>query len=386
MTKRHRKFLQGILGALALLVFSATGVTSSSGSAHMVKKDPFGKTRDGQSVDLYTLTNALGMEVRAMTYGGIIVSIKAPDRTGKLDDVTLGFDSLDGYLAGHPYFGAIIGRYGNRIGQARFSLDGVEYKLAVNNGPNALHGGLKGFDKVVWQAESFDKKDSAGVVFSYTSPDGEEGYPGNLNVKVTYTLTDKNELILDYHATTDKATPVNLTNHTYFNLAGPGLRDILGHDIMINADSITPIDSTLIPTGEIRSVAGTPFDFRRPTPIGQRIDADDEQIKFGGGYDHNFVLNRKGDGLSLAARVREASTGRILEVYTTEPGVQFYTGNFLDGTKIGKGGHVYKRRFGFCLETQHFPDSPNKPSFPSTILRPGKSYTSRTMYKFLVER
>jgi aldose 1-epimerase len=386
MTKRHRNFLQGILGTLALLVFSAASVTSSRGSAHMVKKDPFGKTRDGQTVDLYTLTNARGMEVRAMTYGGIIVSIKVPDRTGKLDDVTLGFDSLDAYLAGHPYFGAIIGRYGNRIGQARFSLDGVEYKLAVNNGPNALHGGLKGFDKVVWQAESLDKKDSVGVVFSYTSPDGEEGYPGNLNVKVTYTLTDKNELILDYHATTDKATPVNLTNHTYFNLAGPGLRDILGHDIMINADSITPIDSTLIPTGEIRSVAGTPFDFHRLTPIGQRIEADDEQIKFGGGYDHNFVLNRKGDGLSLAARVREASTGRILEVYTTEPGVQFYTGNFLDGTKIGKEGHVYKRRFGFCLEAQHFPDSPNKPNFPSTILRPGKSYTSRTMYKFLVER
>ena len=386
MTKRYRNSLQGILGALALLVFSATGVTSSSGSAHMVKKDPFGKTRDGQTVDLYTLTNALGMEVRAMTYGGIIVSINVPDRSGKPGDVTLGFDSLDGYLAGNPYFGALIGRYGNRIGQARFSLDGVEYKLAVNNGPNALHGGLKGFDKVVWQAESFDKKDSVGVVFRYVSPDGEEGYPGNLNVKVTYTLTDKNELVLDYHATTDKATPVNLTNHTYFNLAGPGLRDILGHDIMINADSITPVDSTLIPTGEIRSVAGTPFDLRRPTAIGQRIEADDEQIKFGGGYDHNFVLNRKGDGLSLAARVREASTGRILEVYTTEPGVQFYTGNFLDGTKIGKGGHVYKRRFGFCLETQHFPDSPNKPNFPSTILRPGKSYSSRTMYKFLVER
>jgi len=382
--KRWRNFRQGIVGALALLAFSAVGVTS--GSAHMVKKDLFGKTRDGQAVELYTLTNALGMEVRAMTYGGIIVSIKVPDRTGKADDIALGFDSLEGYLAGHPYFGALIGRYGNRIGQARFSLDGVEYKLAVNNGPNGLHGGLKGFDKVVWQAESFDKKDSVGVIFSYTSADGEEGYPGNLKVQVTYTLTDKNELIFDYHATTDKATPVNLTNHTYFNLAGAGRRDVLGHDIMINADSTTPVDATLIPTGEIRSVTGTPFDFREATPIGQRIEADDEQIKFGGGYDHNFVLNRKGDGLSLAARVREASTGRVLEAYTTEPGVQFYTGNFLDGTKTGKGGHAYKRRFGFCLETQHFPDSPNKPGFPSTILRPGKIYASRTMYKFLVEK
>jgi len=352
----------------------------------MIKKEPFGKTREGQAVDLYTFTNAQGVEVRAMTYGGIIVSLKVPDRSGKLDDVTLGFDSLEGYLAGHPYFGAIIGRYGNRIGHAKFTLDGVEYKLAANNGPNHLHGGLKGFDKVVWQAEPFDKKDSVGVMFSYASPDGEEGYPANLGVKVTSTLTDKNELAFDYHATTDKATPVNLTNHTYFNLAGPGLRDILGHDLMINADYITPVDSTLIPTGNITSVAGTPFDFRQPTPIGARIDADDEQIKYGPGYDHNFVLNQKGEGLSLAARVHEPTTGRVMEVYTTEPGIQFYSGNFLDGTLTGKGGHVYKRRFGFCLETQHFPDSPNKPSFPSTILRPGKTYTSRTVYKFLVEK
>jgi len=352
----------------------------------MVKKESFGKTREGQPVDLYTLSNTHGIEVRAMTYGGIIVSLKVPDRNGKLDDIVLGFDSLDGYLAGHPYFGAIIGRYGNRIGKARFTLDGVEYKLAANNGPNSLHGGVKGFDKVVWSAEPIEKSDSSGVVFTYMSKDGEEGYPGNLSAKVTYTLTDKNELVFDYRATTDKATPVNLTNHTYFNLAGQGTRDILGHDMMLNADNITPVDSTLIPTGEIKSVDGTPFDFRKLTPIGARIDQDDQQLQYGPGYDHNYVLNRKGEGLSLAARVREAATGRVMEVYTTEPGIQFYAGNFLDGTLTGKGGRVYKRRYGFCLETQHFPDSPNKPGFPSTILRPGKTYTSRTTYKFLVEK
>ncbi len=352
----------------------------------MIKKEPFGKTKDGQAVDLYTFSNAQGMEVRAMTYGGIILSVKVPDRNGKLDDVTLGFDSLEPYLAGHPYFGAIIGRYGNRIGKARFKLDGKEYKLAANNGPNSLHGGVKGFDKVVWSAEPFDKPEGVGVVFTYTSPDGEEGFPGTLQTKVTYTLNDKNELIFDYYATTDKPTPVNLTNHTYFNLAGPGTRDILDHVMMIHADNTTPVDSTLIPTGEIKSVEGTPFDFRKPTPIGARIDADDQQIKYGPGYDHNFVLNRPGPGLSLAARVSEPSTGRVMEVRTTEPGIQFYSGNFLDGTLTGKGGHVYKRRFGFCLETQHFPDSPNKPLFPSTILRPGETYTSQTVYAFSVEK
>ena len=352
----------------------------------MIKKEPFGKTKDGQAVDLYTFSNASGMEVRAMTYGGIILSIKVPDRNGKFDDVTLGFDSLEPYLANSTYFGALIGRYGNRIGKARFKLDGKEYKLAVNNGPNALHGGLKGFDKVIWQAESFDKPEGVGVVFRYTSPDGEEGYPGTLQVLVTYTLTDKNELTLDYHATTDKATPVNLTNHAYFNLAGPGVRDILDHQMMINADNTTPVDITLIPTGEIKSVEGTPFDFRKPTAIGARIDANDQQIKYGPGYDHNFVLNRKGEGLSLAARVVEPTTGRVMEVSTTEPAVQFYTGNFLDGTLTGKGGHVYKRRYAFCLETQHFPDSPNKPSFPSTIVKPGETYTSKTVYAFSVEK
>ncbi len=348
----------------------------------MLKQEVFGKTREGQAVELYTFSNAQGMEVRAMTYGGIILSLKTPDRTGKLDDVTLGFDTLDPYLATHPYFGALIGRYGNRIAKGKFKVDGKEYKLAVNNGPNSLHGGLKGFDKVVWQAESFDKPEGVGVVFRYTSADGEEGYPGTLQTKVTYTLTDKNELIFDYHATTDKATPVNLTNHAYFNLAGAGTRDVLDHQMMINADHFTPVDSTLIPTGELKSVEGTPFDFRKPTAIGARIEAKDQQIKYGPGYDHNYALNKQGAGLTLAARVSEPTSGRVMEVSTTEPGVQFYTGNFLDGTLTGKGGHVYKRRFGFCLETQHYPDSPNQPNFPSSILKPGETYTSRTVYAF----
>lgn len=352
----------------------------------MIKKEVFGKTNDGQVVDLYTFSNANGMEVRAMNYGGIILSIKVPDRAGKFDDVTLGFDSLEPYLAKSTYFGALIGRYGNRIGKARFNLDGKEYKLAANNGPNALHGGLKGFDQVVWQAESFDKPEGVGVVLGYTSADGEEGYPGTLQVQVTYTLTDKNELSLDYHATTDKATPINLTNHAYFNLAGPGVRDILDHQMMINADSITPADFTLLPTGEIKKVEGTPFDFRKPTAIGARIDANDQQIKYGPGYDHNYVINHAGPGLALAARVVEPTTGRVMEVLTTEPGMQFYTGNFLDGTLTGKGGQVYKRRYAFCLETQHFPDSPNRPNFPSTILKPGETYTSKTVYAFSVEK
>ena len=351
----------------------------------MVTKAAFGTTRDGKSVDLYTLTNAHGIEVHAITYGGIIISLRVPDKGGQFDDVVLGYDSLDGYLTVSPYFGAIIGRYGNRIAKGKFTLDGKAYALATNDGPNHLHGGVKGFDKVVWQTESFEGKDGVGVVFTYTSPDGEEGYPGNLAAKVTYTLTDQNELIFDYQATTDKATPLNLTQHTYFNLAGDGKRDILGHELTLSSDHFTPIDKTLIPTGEIRSVQGTPFDFTKPTAVGARINEPDEQLMFGRGYDHNFVLIRKGEGLSLAARVYEPTTGRVMEAYTTEPGVQFYSGNFLDGTITGKQGHVYKQRYGFCLETQHFPDSPNKPSFPSTILRPGQTYHSRTVYKFSVE-
>ena len=349
----------------------------------MGEKEAYGTTSEGEAVDLYTLSNANGIEVRAITYGGIIVSLKVPDNNGRLDDIVMGHDTLEGYVTKSGYFGAIVGRYGNRIANGKFTVDGVEYKLAVNNGPNHLHGGLKGFDKVVWQAESFENPDGAGVVLSYTSKDGEEGYPGNLTAKITYTLTAQNELVVDYHATTDKATPLNLTQHTYFNLAGDGNGDILGHDVLLNASHFTPVDKTMIPTGEVRSVARTPMDFTKPTAIGARIDQEDEQLRFGRGYDHNLVINQEeGEGPSLVARVYEPTTGRVMEVFSTEPGVQFYSGNFLDGSVTGKSGHVYERRTGFCLETQHYPDSPNKPDFPSSILRPGETYDSRTIFKF----
>ncbi|RMH69490.1 MAG: galactose mutarotase [Bacteroidetes bacterium] len=359
---------------------------SSQPPTTMLKQTPFGTTADGEAVTMYTLTRAGGMEVRLLNYGGIITSLKVPDRNGRLEDVVLGFDTLAPYLERHPYFGAIIGRYGNRIAGGQFTLDGTTYTLAQNDGPNHLHGGLRGFDRVVWQAEPFEEPGRVGVVLTYTSPDGEEGYPGTLQAKVTYTLTDDDELIVDYEATTDKATPVNLTQHTYFNLAGHGSGDVLDHELTIHADHYLPVDSTLIPTGERRPVAGTPFDFRRPTPIGARIEADDPQLHWGpGGYDHTFVLNRTGDGLEPAARVYEPTSGRVLEVRTTEPGVQFYSGNFLDGSLVGKGGAVYARHAGFCLETQHFPNSPNQPDFPSTILRPGETYSSRTVFAFSVQ-
>lgn len=347
-------------------------------SASMRKTD-FGKTSDGTAVDLYVLTNAKGVTAKVMTYGAILTELHVPDRDGKPDDVVLGFDDLGGYLAGHPYFGATVGRVANRIARGRFTLDGKEYRLAVNNGPNALHGGRKGFDKVVWEAEPAEAKDGVAVRFRYRSPDGEEGYPGNLSAAVTYTLTDDNALRLDYTATTDKPTPVNLTNHSYFNLAGPRAGDILGHELMLAADKYTPVDDTLIPTGEVRPVRGTPLDFTTPTTIGSRID----QLKGEpGGYDHNFVLRGGGKQPALAARVREPKTGRVLEMFTTEPGVQFYTGNFLDGTVKGKGGVVYGKHAGFCLEAQHYPDSVNHPDFPSTILKPGQTYTQTTVYQF----
>ena len=368
---------------LAIVSLSAACARGGGG----VAREPFGTTHRGEAVSVYTLKNAHGIELRVLDYGGIILSLQVPDRSGRLDDVVLGFDSLGDYERGSPYFGALIGRYGNRIARGRLTLDGRTYTLATNNGPNHLHGGVRGFDKVVWTAAPFERGDSVGLVLNYTSSDGEEGYPGTLRATVTYTLTKANQLIFDYHATTDRATPVNLTQHSYFNLAGDGKGDILGHVVTLNADRFTPVDSTLIPTGEIRSVAGTPFDFRTPTAIGARIDRDDEQLRYGRGYDHNFVLNKgaTGNEPTLAARVYEPTSGRVMEVATTEPGLQFYSGNFLDGTLQGKRGVVYRHRYGFAMETQHFPDSPNKPAFPSTILRPGEEYRSRTIYRFGVQ-
>jgi aldose 1-epimerase len=351
-----------------------------------VTRELFGFLPSEDSVHVYTLTNSGGMEVRVIEYGGIILSLKTPDRRGSVADIVLGHDSLAGYLRASPYFGAIVGRYANRIARGRFTLDGRTYRLATNNGSNHLHGGITGFDKALWAAEPFQSDSGVGVLFTHTSGDGEEGYPGTLSVRVRYLLTDSNQLILDYHATTDKPTPVNLTQHSYFNLAGHAAGDILRHVLMINASHYTPVDSTLIPIGDIAPVEGTPLDFRAPTPIGARIAQRHEQLRRGGGYDHNFVLDRDGPGLAHAARVVEPSSGRTLDVYTTEPGVQFYSGNFLDSTISGKGGYVYPRRGGFCLETQHFPDSPNQPSFPSTILRPGEEYRSRTVWRFGVER
>ena len=377
-----RLFWITITGALLMSTLTVGGVRAKSGST---TKSPWGKTPDGEQVDLYTLTNKNGVEAAITTYGGAVVSLKVPDRNGKLGDVVLGFDSIDGYVEGKSYFGAIVGRYGNRIGHAQFTLDGKTYTLAKNNGENSLHGGTKGFNKVVWKAREIPAKDGQALELTYLSKDGEEGFPGNLKVRVVYTLTDSNELKIEYSATTDKKTVVNLTNHSYFNLAGvgPGMGDILGHALMIEADKFTPVDSGLIPTGELRDVAGTPFDFRQPTAIGARINSDDEQIKLGGGYDHNFVLRRKpGDPISLAARAEEPKTGRVMEVWTTEPGVQFYTGNFLDGSAHGKGGVAYTKRSAFCLETQHFPDSPNQPKFPSVVLNPGERYHTTTIYKF----
>ena len=371
--------IRGCACALLVVIFGAIGVTGQSRRG--VTHAPFGKTTDGTPVEIYTLTNANGVELKAISYGCIITSLEVPDRTGNMADIVLGYDSLDGYLKDSPYFGAVVGRYGNRIAKGQFTLNGKTYKLATNNGPNHLHGGNTGFDKVVWKAAEKHSADGVGVVFSRVSPDGEEGYPGNLQVTVTYTLTDKNELVVDYHAGTDKATPVNLTQHSYFNLAADD-GDILGHQLTIDADRYTPVDDTLIPTGELASVGGTPFDFRKPAAIGARIDADNAQLKNGKGYDHNWVLNRNGSGLQHAVRVLEPKSGRVIDIATTEPGVQFYSGNFLDGTLKGKGGRVYKHRSGFCLETQHFPDSPNHPNFPSTILQPGQTYSSRTVFTF----
>ncbi len=343
---------------------------------------PFGSLPDGREATLYTLNSPAGMMMAVTDYGGIITSLTAPDRDGILEDIVLGYDNLNAYLEETPYFGAIIGRYGNRIAGGSFSLDGETYELAVNNGENHLHGGLKGFDKVLWDAEPFSDGEDRGIVFRYVSRDDEEGYPGNLTVEVTYRLTSDDRVVFTYEATTDAATPVNLTQHSYFNLAGPSSSSILDHQLTLSADSFTPIDVGLIPTGEIRSVAGTAFDFRTPVDIGARIDSGGEQLDFGLGYDHNFVLSDTTEGLRLAARVFEPESGRIMKVFTTEPGIQFYSGNFLDGSLMGKNGNPYEYRSGFCLETQHFPNSPNQPDFPSTILRPGETYSTQTVYAF----
>lgn len=347
-----------------------------------IRKQPFGKTAGGQAVDLFELTNAAGPRAAIMTYGATVVSLEVPDRNGKPGDVVLGFETLDEYVKYSPHFGCACGRYANRIAKGRFTLDGAEYSLAVNNGENHLHGGIKGFDKVVWKAEPVDRPGAVAVKMTYLSADGEEGYPGNLSCEITYSLTSDNALRIDYKATTDKPTVVNLTNHSYFNLAGHGVGNILGHQLMINADRFTPTDKGQIPTGELRDVKGTPMDFTRPTAVGARIDQDDEQLRAGGGYDHNWVINGSDESPALAAEVYEPTTGRVMRVHTTEPGIQLYTGNHLNGRLVGKGGKTYAKRSALCLETQHFPDSPNKSDFPTTTLRPGETYTQTTIYSF----
>ncbi len=344
----------------------------------------FGTLDDGRSAMLYTLRNKNELETIITNFGGRVVSMHVPDRKGMLDDIVLGYDSLQQYETDRSYFGALVGRYGNRIGKAMFTLDGSVVTLAANDGANHLHGGLKGFDKVLWTVDEAASVPGRSLALTYQSPDGEEGYPGTISVRVVYTLNEENELVIEYDAQSDKPTVVNLTHHSYFNLAGVGVRDVLDHELMIAADRFTPVDEGLIPTGELRSVEGTPMDFSLPARIGARIGLEDEQIRFGGGYDHNWVLNGGSDSLRVVASLFEPTTGRMMEVLTTEPGLQFYSGNFLDGTTRGKSGRQYHFRTGLCLETQHFPDSPNKSHFPSTVLRPGERYHTTTAYRFTV--
>ncbi|MCR9227864.1 MAG: galactose mutarotase [Flavobacteriaceae bacterium] len=383
-----------IMYAVLLLVFSIMGckqnkkesqsemetVTTES-EQNPIEETAFGEMPDGTKVKKFTLKNNVGMEVDVITYGGIITRWTAPDKQGEFEDIVLGFENLDQYLDGNPYFGALIGRYGNRIAGGQFSLDGETYKLATNDGDNHLHGGEKGFDKVVWQGEAKNTSKGAVLELTYTSKDGEEGYPGKLDVKVTYTLTDNNELDIQYEAVTDKSTVVNLTQHSYFNLSGQLSEPVLDHKIYLNADTYLPVDQGLIPTGEFREVVGTPFDFTESKSIGEEIDAQNEQLGLGGGYDHCWVLNETEKDLGLAASAHHPETGRFLEVYTNEPGIQFYSGNFLDGTLPSKTGGTYVKRSGFCLETQHYPDSPNQPDFPSVRLNPAETYSSRTIFK-----
>ena len=374
---------------VAMLTFALLGLFGVSASdAHnsppSIKKEAFGKLANGTTIFRYTLTNSHGVRVRIITYGGIVQTIETPDRRHHFTNVALGFATLGEYVDHNsPYFGAIIGRYGNRIAKGTFTLDGKTYHLPINNPPNSLHGGTVGFDKRVWAAAEERHRDSVGLRLSRTSPNGEMGYPGTLDVVVTYTLTNRNELRVDYHATTDAPTIVNLTNHSYFNLTGEGTGTIYDHRLRLNASHYTPVDSTLIPTGQIATVHGTPFDFTRPHAIGERIRGSEQQLLFGRGYDHNWVLDRHGSkGLVLAARLTEKTSGRVVEMFTTEPGIQFYSGNFLDGTLVGTSGHTYRQGDGLALETQHYPDSPNHPNFPSTVLRPGHVYQTTTVYRF----
>lgn len=380
------RYCGAVLAGVSLMSMGCAQVQSHLEShmadQHGAASSSFGKTPAGEAVDLYTLKNAKGMEADISTYGGVVVSLKVPDRDGKMGDVVLGFDDFKGYLLPPPYFGALVGRYGNRIGHAKFTLDGKEYTLAKNDGDNTLHGGLRGFDKRIWTAKALS---GSSLELKYLSKDGEEGFPGNLSATVVYTVTDDNALKIDYTATTDKDTVLNLTNHSYFNLAGEGNGDILEHRVMIDADRYTPVDKGLIPTGELAKVEGTPLDFRQAHAIGERIDAKNQQLAFAKGYDQNFVLNHPGDGSAVAARVTEPKSGRVMEVLTTQPGLQFYTGNFLDGTIKGKGGKVYAKHAAFCMETQHFPDTPNKPSFPTAELKPGETYHYTTTYRFSTE-
>ncbi|MBD2752879.1 aldose epimerase family protein [Spirosoma validum] len=376
------QFLSLALVTGVLTMNSCTSKKETTEQKSGIEKASYGQLADGQTADLYTLRNASGMTAKITNYGGILVGLTAPDKDGKFEDVTLGQDSLSAYVKNNPYFGALIGRYGNRIAKGKFTLDGKTYSLVTNNMGNHLHGGTVGFDKVLWTATPIEG-DEPALKLTYTAKDGEEGYPGNLSVTVTYTLQKDNALKIDYQATTDKPTVVNLTNHTYFNLTGGAKRDILDHVLTLNADRFIPVDKTLIPTGKLQPVANTPFDFTKPTVIGARInDSTDTQIKYGGGYDHGWVLNGSGDSLKLAATVYEPTSGRVMEVRTTEPAIQFYTGNFLDGSVMGREGFAYKKRYALCLETEHYPDSPNQPSFPTTVLRPGQTYKTTTVYQF----
>ena len=377
-----------IIAMLAIMLAGAAiaAAQQKSETKPGLKMESFGKTADGQEVQLFTLTNKNGIEAKITNFGGIVVSLKTPDRKGQFADIVLGYDNLEGYVGDKAFLGALIGRYGNRIAKGQFVLNGKTYQIPLNDGPNALHGGPNAFNKQVWTAKDISTHSTPMLQLTYLSKDGENGFPGNLTAQVTYSLTSNNELRIDYVATTDKDTVQNLTNHSYFNLKGAGEGDILQHELRLNANKLTPVDATLIPTGVLKPVQGTPFDFRKSTAIGARINENDQQLQYGKGYDHNWVLNGMGAGqLVTAAHVHEATTGRTLEVLTDQPGVQFYTGNFLDGTIHGKGGKVYEKRGGFCLETQHFPDSPNHPAFPTTTLKPGEKFHSTTIYKFGAE-